>query len=77
MYKINIYTIYFLQKTKTGTKLPGESPLYLAWPRFFLNQPQPQPQLDNIESDFHAIFIEKNSFTVFSGIIQNPIVSVR
>ena len=36
-------------------------------------------KLDNIESDFHAIFIEeKNPFlTVFSGIIQNTVVSVR
>ena len=29
-------------------------------------------QLDNIESDFHAIFIENTVLTVFSGRIQNP-----
>ena len=29
-----------------------------------------------VKSSFHAIFIEKHCFTVFSGIIQNPIVSV-
>ena len=34
------------------------------------------PQLDNIESDFHGIFIGKLFFTIFSGIILNPILSV-
>ena len=36
------------------------------------------PQLDNIESDIHTIFIGKHSFffTVFFGIISNPVVSV-
>ena len=34
-------------------------------------------KIDNIESDVHDIFIEKNTvFTVFSGIIQNLVVSV-
>ena len=33
--------------------------------------------LDNIESDVHVIFIENYVFTVFSGIIQNPVVPVR
>ena len=33
-------------------------------------------ELDNIESHFHAFFIEKHCFTVFSCIMQNHIVSV-
>ena len=33
-------------------------------------------KLDNIESYFNAIFIENSVFTVYSGIIQNPVVSL-
>ena len=32
--------------------------------------------MNNIESDFHGIFIEKHCFYSISCIIQNPIVSV-
>ena len=34
------------------------------------------PPLDNIESDFHVIFVEKQCFYSISGLIQSPVVSV-
>ena len=33
-------------------------------------------KLDNVELNFHAIFIKGPSFYSFSGVIQNPFVSV-
>ena len=34
------------------------------------------PQLDNIESDFHANLLENIVLTLFSSIIKNPVLSV-
>ena len=59
---------YILLDHFSAMRSGGEPQWTTKLPKFY--------KQDNIESDVHAIFIENTVFTVLSGRIPNPVVSV-